>query len=105
MHIDIFEDASPVLNKFTTKSCLKEILHGSSSQRNEGTNNNTNTKAPKIRVYSSISSLQDRVATMVGEHNIGHTNYYALLFAMVGIYLLPSISFFLQRHQGRKQQN
>eukprot|EP00957_Ditylum_brightwellii_P112670 8588608-Ditylum_brightwellii.AAC.1 len=77
MHSDIFEDVSSVLNKFTSKSQLKEILHGVSTQRNEGTNNNTNTKAPKTCVYSSTSSLQDRVATMVGEHNLGHSNYYA----------------------------
>eukprot|EP00957_Ditylum_brightwellii_P138267 10539348-Ditylum_brightwellii.AAC.1 len=72
MHSNIFEDIKSDLERFTMLAQLWEILHEGSTQRNEGANNASNATAPKTRAYSSSSSLQDHVHTMIGLHNLRH---------------------------------
>eukprot|EP00957_Ditylum_brightwellii_P183170 13951835-Ditylum_brightwellii.AAC.1 len=72
MYSDVFEDVAAVLLRFTAMERLAEILNKGPTQRNEGVNNSTNNKAPKTGLYSSMSSLVDRVNTMIGFHNLGH---------------------------------
>eukprot|EP00957_Ditylum_brightwellii_P198787 15152267-Ditylum_brightwellii.AAC.1 len=76
-----------------------ELLHGGSTQKNDGVNNGSNTKAPKTRVYCSTSSLKDFISTIVGLHNFGHVNYHAILFNLLGVVFLPSMYAYLQAYQ------
>eukprot|EP00957_Ditylum_brightwellii_P003446 261243-Ditylum_brightwellii.AAC.1 len=85
IHSDVLEDVKSVVDRFTTKNHLKEVMHQGLTHRNKGVNNSTNAKAPKTRVYCSSSSLNDRVHRMIGLHHLGHQQYYVMLFAQLGI--------------------
>ena len=59
--------------------------HPFDTQTNEVINQAIANVAPKSVCYSGTVSLMSRVALVVGMHNMGHVEFFTLLFNQLGI--------------------
>jgi hypothetical protein len=59
--------------------------------------------APKSVSYSSTSSLNGRIALVIGVHNKGHLHFMTSYFAALGVDVGKSLRNFLVTKQKRKE--
>jgi hypothetical protein len=71
------------------------------TQTNEALNQANS--APKSVYYSSSTSLNTRVALVIGTHNIGHLPFFTTYFESLGLDVGPSLAQFLEQKQSKKE--
>ena len=70
---------------YTTPERLMESMHTFHTQTNEALNSVIAKYAPKNRTYGTTMSLSNRIAIVIGIHNMGHLAYWSEVFKRVGL--------------------
>jgi hypothetical protein len=77
--------------------------HPFDTQTNEALNQAIAKVAPKSVCYSSTTSLNARIALVIGVHNLGHLPFFSILFDKIGVEMGNNLSLFLKRKQTKKE--
>ena len=93
----LFDLFMKTLAPYITPERLLESLHSFETQLNETLNNVVARYAPKNRSYGTTMTLSNRIAIIVGIHNIGHIGYWSEVFKRIGLRMMPDLQTNLER--------
>ena len=91
------DQVNKINNQFTTDQAIHEMNHPFTTQPNESINMRNAEGAPKHKHFSRSETLQHRVYTSIGIHNMGYANFYRA----VGRLLSIECPFFLNWNEQR----
>ena len=72
------------------------------TQLNESLNNVVSRYAPKNCTYGTTMSLSNRIAIVIGVHNLGHLGFWKSVYELIGLPMLSDLYSNLLRKDGRK---
>ena len=78
---------------------MKMCHHPWDTQLNESLNQSISSYAPKNRNYSKSKSLENRVALVVGIHNLGPVDFFSKMFVAMGMQIGVKLSHWLHARQ------
>ena len=96
---------SQILNAYapyTTPERIAESNHPYDTQLNESLNNVVSRYAPKNRTYGTTMSLSNRIAIVIGVHNLGHLGFWKEVYHLIGLPMSTDLHNNLLRKDGRK---
>ena len=96
-HSELYKQLLNAYLPYTTLERLKESLHPWSAQLNEALNNVVTKYAPKNCTYSATMALSNRIAIVVGVHNMGHLAYWTKVFKLIDLPMYPDLRENLQQ--------
>ncbi len=78
--------------------------HPHDTQTNEALNQANAVVAPKSVCYSGTISLYNRIALVIGIHNMGHYYFFVALFREIGVSMTTGLAKFLNAKQEKKNK-
>jgi hypothetical protein len=90
-------------DKYANVTQMGYCNHPFVTQTNEALNQSIAYSVPKSVCYSSTTSLNTRVALVIGIHNLGHLRFFPTYFQLVGLELGGSLTRFLARKESKKE--
>jgi len=79
----LYEQLCQAVEKFQTKRNVKECLHSFDTQMNEAINNIIPRYVPKYKHFGKTTTLDTRIAAVVGSKNMGYQSFYLTLLCML----------------------
>ena len=79
-----YQQLCAAVERFQTDDNIKECLHMHDTQLNESLNMSVSRCVPKFKHFGTTMSLDSRVRSVVGVHNLGYANYYLTLLTNLG---------------------
>ena len=86
-HKELFDILTKTYAPYITLERLIESLHLFDTQLNEALNNIVARYAPKNRTYRTTMSLSNRIAIVIGIHNMGHLSLIGWKYLNVLVYV------------------
>jgi hypothetical protein len=97
-----YEQLRKVFDQYANLVQMAYCNHPFDTQTNEALNQSIAIVAPKSICYSSTTSLNSRIALVIGIHNMGHLPFFMLYFHTVGVDMGPTLTSFLSKKHSRK---
>ena len=101
-HKELFDILTKTYAPYVTLERLMELLHPFDTQLNEALNNVVARYAPKNRTYATTMSLSNRIAIVIGIHNMGHLSYWSEVFERIGLPMTANLYTNLKRLDKQK---
>ena len=79
------DQVKKINNQFTTDQAIHEMNHPFTTQPNKSINMRTAEGAPKHKHFSRSETLQNRVYTTIGIHNMGYATFYQSVARLLSI--------------------
>jgi hypothetical protein len=98
-----YDRLKQVFDNYANVTQMGYCNHPFDTQTNKVLNQAIANMAPKSVSYSSTSSLNGRIALVIGVHNKGHLHFMTSYFAALGVDVGKSLRNFLVTKQKRKE--
>ena len=98
------EQIKTIHESFTTGEKLHKMHHPWSTQVNKSLNMRLAELAPKHKHFSRSSTLQHRVSTVIGMHNLGYKDFYSAIFCLLEICNCPVLLKWSDERDVRKEK-
>jgi len=102
-HTVAYDQLKKIFDQYANSAQMGYCNHPFDTQTNEAMNQAIATLAPKSICYSSTTSLNSRIALVVGIHNLGHLPFFTAYFDSIGVELGKTLTSFLQRKQKKRE--
>jgi len=96
-HSMAYEQLKKIFDVYASVDQMGYCNHTFDTQTNEALNQSIANVAPKSVCYSSTTSLNGRIALVIGIHNYGHLPFITSYFDMVGVTVGNSLAGFLEK--------
>jgi hypothetical protein len=101
-HKVAYEQLKKIFDTYANHTQMGYCNHLYDTQTNEAMNQAVANAAPKSVCYSSTTSLNARLAIVIGIHNLGHLPFFTKYYDSIGVQVGDTLSNFLLRKQSRK---
>lgn len=99
-----YEQLWKVFDQYANLVQMAYCNHPFDAQTNEALNPAIMNVTPKSVCYSSTTSLNSRIALVIGIHNMGHLPFFMAYFHAVGVDMGPTSKSFSSKEHSRKLQ-